>query len=62
MSFFKKILNIFPSHIIYLLILLYFSLIFIAFLEMIGIGAIPVFLTVFLIQIQAKQYLELKLL
>ena len=46
MSFFRKILNIFPSHIIYLLILLYFSLIFIAFLEMIGIGAIPIFLTV----------------
>ena len=46
MSFFKKILNIFPSNIIYLLILLYFSLIFIAFLEMIGIGAIPIFLTV----------------
>ena len=45
MSFFKKILNIFPSNIIYLLILLYFSLIFIAFLEMIGIGAIPIFLT-----------------
>ena len=61
MSFFKKILNIFPSNIIYLLILLYFSLIFIAFLEMIGIGAIPIFLTVFLIQTQAKQYMELKL-
>jgi len=48
LKFFKKIKNILPSRIIYSLFFLYIALIISAFLEMIGLGTIPVFVSILL--------------